>query len=264
MKAWVVSALLVSGFAAAQEPLSAVTPRFRCFPIRPGDTAAEIARRLTGDDVNRQASWFQIFDAQRRLVSKRRYDDIHAGWHACIAEAWRSAPLARERPVVEAAKATVGVEDAPARAPEIPPSVVEDPVLWWLVSFGLGAASVALFAIEAGRKRAVRVRVMRRFGGDFVREFAHPWAHYRGAGPAPRTQLRIMPGRARVEILLAPSQGRTYPNLSDHRCNVEYDVARVTAALGQESFASGPPYAEGEWVVVPFQFTDVSTKEGVR
>src|SRR5262245_45705113 len=144
MKAWVVSALLMIVFAAAQEPLSAVTQRFRCIPVRPGDTAAEIARRLTGDDLNRQASWFQIFDAQRRLVSKRRYDDIRVGWHACIAEAWRAAAPARDRPVVEAAEATVGVEDTPARAPEIPPSVVEDPVLWWLVSFGLGAASVAL------------------------------------------------------------------------------------------------------------------------
>src|SRR5262245_50333288 len=145
MKAWVACSVLVSVFAAAQEPVAAVTQRFRCFPIRPGDTAAEIARRLTGDDVNRQASWFQIFDAQRRLVSKRRYGDIHPGWRACIAEAQRSAP-APVQPVVDAVEATAGFEDAPARAPD-PPPIVEDPVLWWLISFGLGAAAVALFAI---------------------------------------------------------------------------------------------------------------------
>jgi hypothetical protein len=106
--------------------------------------------------------------------------------------------------------------------------------------------------------------MMLRFGGDFVREFGRPWTRYRAAGPMPRAQLRVMPRRARVEILVAPARGRTYPNLSDHRCNVEYDVARVTAALHQESFASDQPYTEGDWVVLPFQFRGESTKEGAR
>jgi hypothetical protein len=261
MKASVACSALVSVFVTAQQPLGAGTQRFRCYPIRPGDTAAQIARRLTGDDANRRAAWFQIFDSERRLVSKRRYDDIHAGWRACISYAQR--PTVAARSSFETAEAAADVPE-PGAPVSVPRSIVDDPVLWWLISFGLGAAAVALFAIEAGRKQALRARVMRRFGGDFVREFSRPWANYRSAGPMPRAQLRIMPRRARVEILVAPSQGRTYPNLSDHRCNVEYDVARVTTALHQESFASGQPYAEGEWVVLPFHFKGMSTKEGVR
>lgn len=263
MKASVACTALVGVLITAQQPLGAVTQRYRCFPIRPGDTVSQVARRLTGDGDNQRASWFQIFDAERRLVSKRRYDDIHAGWRACIAEVRRPGTLAEPQPASNAAAATTGVEEPLARAFDRP-SIVEDPVLWWLISMGFGGAAVALFAVAAGRKQALRARVLRHFGGEFVREFGRPWAHYRGAGPTPRAQVRIMPRRARVEILVAPAQGRTYPNLSDHRRNVEYDVARVTAALRQESFASGRPYAEGEWVVLPFHYKGVSTKEGVR
>jgi hypothetical protein len=263
MKASVACSALVGVLITAQQPLGAVTQRYRCFPIRPGDTVSQIARRLTGDGDNQRAPWFQIFDAERRLVSKRRYDDIHAGWRACIAEARRPAPSAQVQLASNAAEATTGVEEPPARVFDSP-SIVEDPVLWWLLSMGFGAAAVALIAVASGRRQALRVRVLGRFGDEFIQEFARPWAHYRGAGPAPQAQLRIMPRRARVEILIAPPKGRTYPNLSDHRRNVEYDVARVTAALHQESFAIGQPYAEGEWVVLPFHFTGVLTKEGVR
>src|SRR5262245_58501589 len=169
MRAWIACSTLVIVIVIAQDPLIAITQRFRCYPIRPGDTAVQIARRLTGDGVNQRASWFQIFDAERRLVSKRRYDDIHAGWRACIAEA---RPVAAPAPpVVEAVEATAGFEEQPRASVAEPSSIVADPVLWWLISFGLGGAAVALFAIDVGRKQAARARAMRRFGGAFVREF---------------------------------------------------------------------------------------------
>jgi hypothetical protein len=108
--------------------------------------------------------------------------------------------------------------------------------------------------LNAWRKQLALAHIMQRFGGDFVREFGRPWAEYRGAGPLPRARLRIKPRRARVEILVAPAPGRTYPNLSDHRSNVEYDMVRIAAALTHDAFAGVEPYTEGEWVVLPFQF----------
>jgi len=45
--------------------------------------------------------------------------------------------------------------------------------------------------------------------------------------------------------------GYTYPNLVDHRRNVEYDVDRVLHLLRHEPFIGGAPYAEGRWVVIP-------------
>lgn len=138
------------------------------------------------------------------------------------------------------------------------------PFVWGIVLIAAATLMAAVFLALSWDARRLRARELRRFGNDFVREFARPWAHYRGAGPLPRTRLRINPGRACVEILVAPSPGRNYPNLSDHRVNVEYDVARVTATLHRDAFTSGQPYAEGEWVVLPFHFTDRLHKEGVR
>ena len=68
--------------------------------------------------------------------------------------------------------------------------------------------------------------VMKHFAHRFVREFERPLIQQPTERPL-RSRLRLSPARARVEILLAPGQGRRYPNLSDHRKNVEYDVVRV-------------------------------------
>jgi hypothetical protein len=77
-----------------------------------------------------------------------------------------------------------------------------------------------------------------------------------------RTRLRLLPGRRRVEILLAPVDGRHYPNLSDHRKNVEYDVERVVAVLGDKRFVCGELAAYGRWVIIPFRLESGSMKEG--
>jgi hypothetical protein len=141
--------------------------------------------------------------------------------------------------------------------PETPVALLQpafDPVVWWFASFVL-AATTSLFALNSWRKERAISDIMQRFGSDFVREFGRPLAHYRGAGPLPRARLRIDSRRGRLEILMAPASGRTYPNLSDHKSNVEYDTARITAALKHDAFSGVQPYAEGEWVVLPFRFT---------
>ncbi len=256
MTAIVASSALVSVLAMAPRQ-EAAAQRFQCYPIRPGDTAAKVARHLTGDQLNRRASWFQIVDGRGRFVSKADYEEIRPGWRACLAVG----------PPQTAAFQPFGRPDAsPVSEPRT--ALAGGSPVWWLVPVGLAALcaslAAALLAMNSWKKRRALAQIMQRFGGDFVREFGRPWMQYRGAGPSPRAQLRISPSRARLEILVSPPPGGTYPNLSDHRSNVEYDVARVTAALKHESFASGRPYAEGEWVVLPFHFKGRVHKEGVR
>jgi hypothetical protein len=78
-----------------------------------------------------------------------------------------------------------------------------------------------------------------------------------------RSDLRFGARRGRFDILLAPGEGRRYPNLSDHKKNVEYDVARVVRVLADDSFVSGAPYTKAGWIVLPFQFTADPKSSGV-
>jgi hypothetical protein len=100
---------------------------------------------------------------------------------------------------------------------------------------------------------------MKWFGEAFVREFERPLFRQpvsrridRRDGHPVRSRLRFAPRRHRLEILLAPHDGRIYPNLSDHRKNLEYDIERVVHLLGDQPFRTGRLYAEGRWVVIPF------------
>jgi hypothetical protein len=96
---------------------------------------------------------------------------------------------------------------------------------------------------------------VRYFAHRFVDEFERPLVGY-DAGERPvRSDLRFGARRGRFDILLAPGEGRRYPNLSDHKKNVEYDVARVVRVLADDSFVSGAPYPKAGWIAVPFQFT---------
>jgi hypothetical protein len=236
--------------AAGAEPYNTTTERFHCYRIRPGDSAADVAMHLTGHRGNLSESSFQIFDSHRQLVSKAQYNLISPGWTVCLAEGRAPVPAPAAIRTSVPAKPLVGV--LPTAVAALQPTLY-DPDMWWFASLVM-VATTSLFALNSWRKQLALAHIMRGFGGDFVREFGRPWAQYRGAAALPRARLRLNPRQARLEILVAPSPGRTYPNLSDHRSNVEYDVMRVTAALKHADFTSAEPYAEGEWVVLPFQF----------
>jgi len=132
----------------------------------------------------------------------------------------------------------------------------------------LGAAMVVPslgFVILGGfvrRRNDARV-FMTQFAFLFVREFERPLLQY-PTEPAMRAQLRVSPYRGRLEICLAPGRGHRYPNLSDHRKNVEYDVDRVLSALADDSFVCGRLRMREEWVVVPFRFSLRLKQRGVR
>ena len=92
---------------------------------------------------------------------------------------------------------------------------------------------------------------LRSYGDRFVQAFSRPLIHQRFDAPPIRARLRFVPRAQVLEILIAPNEGRSYPNLTDHRSNLEYDVDRVLALLGGQHRVSGRLYAEGQWVVIP-------------
>ena len=214
-----------------------------CYAIAPRETASQVAARLTGDGRNHDAAWFRIVDHRWRVIPKRNYGALQPDWLACVDHGLRGAVAAD-------------------RATTVAPGVD----LTFLIVGGafLGAFGSIRVASRYARRRRARLQILRRFGGEFVREFVRPWSEFRSAGAAPRARLRLRPRRAHVEVLLSPADGGSYPNLSDHRGNVEYDVARVMAALGGEAFVRQGPYTEGSWVVLPFEFRGSVKQEGVR
>ena len=132
----------------------------------------------------------------------------------------------------------------------------------------LGAAMVVplfgwrIFDNYLVRRKTASI-VMRHFADRFVSEFERPLLRYHAGDRPVRSQLRCRTGRRRIDILLAPGEGRAYPNLSDHKKNIEYDVARVIHELGDKSFVSGPLYTQAEWVVVPLRFKTTRKQTGV-
>lgn len=112
---------------------------------------------------------------------------------------------------------------------------------------------LAMAMIGSGLHDYVRDRTepLQRFGERFVHEFARTLVRVGPSEPVVDARLRVRPHRAQVEVLLAPRGGRNYPNLVDHKQNVEYDVERVLRVLKDQRFGHGSLYAQGRWVVVP-------------
>jgi hypothetical protein len=230
--------------------------------IRPGETAARLAERYTGDARNRRQPWFQIVNPlDSTFVPKSRYASIQAGWHACVAGE-RLVPPWRQRGYAPASWPPV---DAQATVPSRT-AAADVRLLWWSVPLFAAAAGVvfawAVYGKYVDERRARRV-IMQAYGDRFVAEFERPLFRRRADRAAIRAQLRFRPARHRLDILIAPADGRTYPNLVDHRRNLEYDIERVQRLLGDEPFVSGLPYAEGSWVVIPFRLEPDRQQEGV-
>jgi hypothetical protein len=231
-----------------------------CYAIRHGDTAARLAQRFTGDPRNRQQPWFQIVNpATATFIPKSDYEVIQSGWQVCVAPE-------RLRDSFSQARPNVVLPAAPAaRRPPFTPQwpTIDLSVAWWATPLFAVASSVFLARIVMRRvdDRRASLAIMEGFGLRFIAEFQRPLFRRSAAAPAIRARLRFSPSRHRVDVLLAPAAGRTYPNLVDHRRNMEYDVERVQRVLRDESFTNGSLHAEGSWVVIPFYF-DTSQREG--
>ena len=241
-----IAILLIAGsqYALAQSIL--------CVAIRPGETAERVAKRITGDATNTRQPWFQILNpATSRFVSKSTYDRIHSDWRACVV----NEPLAMPRSPVNAGW------DLAAFVQAVPwlQNSDADVVLWGLlvVTIALGSHGLAHYL----RQRATALAAMKQFAERFIREFERPLMLPHVRDRPVQWRCHFAPHRARLEVWLAPHAGRRYPNLTDHAKNLEYDVMRILTALKDQRFVHGRAFAEGRWVVVPFQLTRV-TKAG--
>ena len=66
----------VPTLAFAQSPV--------CHAIRPGESATQAARRVTGSGQNAYHEWFRIMNPSSRFVPKSQYRRMGLGWRACI------------------------------------------------------------------------------------------------------------------------------------------------------------------------------------
>lgn len=242
--------LVVLAVTAGSQPMLA--QRMACYGIQPGDTAAHVALRITGNAKNRLAPWFQIVNpVASRFIAKAHYDHIRPGWRACIVD---QPVTSRPRRVHTQMAAATRVEPIWAGIVRMTRRIDVN-LIWWgalVVMISLVCGMVDQYATD----RQTVLGTMRSFGERFIREFERPLIQQHLPGCPIQSRLRFSPHRARLDVLLAPNGGWRYPNLSDHKNNVEYDVTRVLQLLRDQPFvSSGPLYAQGRWVVVPFQFT---------
>lgn len=269
-----------------------------CHSIRRGESATQVARRVTGDGRNAYQAWFQIKNPSSRAVPKSQYNRIRAGWQACVMRQVRRPSATTQLAAVELPD-TPSVLDAGNRLDASDPSIgsaapnrlaandvlaAADLPVTSEVAKGddtgfeldgthvfrmirgvdftivlLGAAMVVpwfgwrILDDHLVRRKTTAI-VMRHFAHRFVDEFERPLIHCHAAERPVRSALRCSVRRGRFDVLLAPGEGHRYPNLLDHKKNVEYDVSRVMEALADDAFVSGPLYMQAGWVVVPFQF----------
>ena len=274
MKGGITWCAAAAAFALAAAAQPAFASRFACFVIQSGDTASSLAWHLTGDAEHRYAAWFRILDpATSRFIPKARYASILPGWHVCIAEE-RVLDALLAVPTLTSGAAPRVVPATPAgpsgAAPRVVPALPagaphEQPVATdsagQLARGGLVGVVCGILvllttllawriATDYSTERRTLVSIMTLFGERFICEFERPLRRPGCHEQALESRLRFLPQQRRLDILLAPYKGRTYPNLSDHRKNVEYDVGRVLQLLKDERFVSERLSVQGRWVIV--------------
>jgi len=278
-------------------PAGAFVPSRVCHDIRRGESATQAARRMTGNSRNAYQPWFQIMNASSKFVPKSQYDHIHAGWRACVSAPARPSVFSSTNHGKESEAADVSDAPRGSGVPEVlaapaafaSPGGPGRPVAVGNAGDGLLFAAAGVFRRLEGvdftmlwlgtavvvpwlgwriaddylARRKTAFIIVGSFAQRFVDEFERPLVRYDVGEQPVRARLRRGARLRRFDILLAPGEGRRYPNLSDHKKNVEYDVARVMNVLADDSFVSGPPYAQAGWTVVPFQFMADSKPSGV-
>jgi hypothetical protein len=256
LKSRTVTTAVLLAIAATQTVLA---QPFLCTAIRPGENAPQVAQRITGAASSTRESWFQIVDpAMSRFVPKARYDSIRAGWQACVATGMTGAV---------AAAVGSGTSGWPGRFRAAYTDLVrliqapDSNLALWVVLLALIAIATHS-ADQYFTDREQILKAMEQFSRKFVREFEQPLVAGNLSATPIRSRLRFAPHASRLEILIAPGAGHRYPNLTDHRNNVEYDLKRVVNVLRDEPFVNGRPYMDGPWVVLPFQLKSAMTQAG--
>jgi hypothetical protein len=250
-------------------PPCADAQQFVCSPILPGDTASGLARRLTGHAAAAYTHTFQIRDPARQMfVPKSQYRRLSTDWQACVATGpVKITPLAYAPVVALAAPAVAPAGPAFVAAPvsvrsadpTSVPSAGSQNDLASIAKIASAALLMLLLCVTVGDSLTPRPipPVMQRAGEQFARAFARPLIDSSSSVPPIQVRLRFRRHAQQLEILIAPGAGRRYPNLVDHRRNVEYDVGRVMRVLGNHFVVSDRLRTKGKWVVVPIRLADV-------
>jgi hypothetical protein len=252
-------------------PAIAEAQQFVCWPIVPGDTVSRLARQLTGDPSAVYSHAFQIRDPARQMfVPKSQYRrGLSTDWQACVARGLVTVPLAYAPvvasavPAVAPAGPSITITPAPLAITSPPParapSAESQDDLVFIAKIGSTVSLIVLICAIVADSLARRPipPVMQRAGEAFVVAFAGPLIDLSSGGPPIQARLRFVRRAQRLEISIAPRAGRRYPNLVDHKRNVEYDVHRVMRVLGPHFVVSDRLRAEGKWVVVPIRLADL-------
>jgi hypothetical protein len=241
-----------------------------CEMVRPGDTAATVSRRLTGRANGHDEPGFRIFDRSRsRVIPRAQYPRLQSGWQACV-PALRAVRHPAESIPLRASTATRSVPRrsmSAARSNLLQAAVNPRTRELALLLLGIAASGAAVVcgcrSIEqvAMKRNALKLQMLV-FGRAFLNDFERPLRVDGVADRPVHARIRFVPHQRRLDILLAPGSGRRYPNLADHKRNVEYDVRRIAHHLRNHPFVPSAPRAEGKWVVIPFHFQPVP-KSGV-
>jgi hypothetical protein len=258
-------------------PAGADAQQFACWPIVPGDSVSGLARRLTGSSAAVYSPAFQIRDPARQMfVPKSQYRrGLSIDWQACVARGPVTSLRLAYAPVVASAVPAFAPAEPPITAAPLaitaPPLAITSPPpalarsggslddLLFMATIGSGMLLMLLICVAVGNSLAARPipPVMQRAGAAFVITFARPLIDSSSSGPPIHARLRFVRRAQQLEISIAPGAGRRYPNLVDHKRNVEYDVTRVMRVLGTHFVVSDRLRAEGRWVVVPIRLADL-------
>ena len=277
MKRVVGSALLIVLIEAS--PTHAVAQSFVCYAMTRGESASHAARRITGNGQNAYQQWFQIMDRSSRFVPKSQYNRVGADWRACVIKPAIRTVSSNANHVEEREAVTLSGVPKGAEAAAVPPAPtrlaratagvktqraasdsrrgiggIDLTMLWLCAAMVVPWFGWQIVGDYLARRETASI-VVQCFVQRFVDEFERPLVRYDGEEHPVRSRLRFGVRLGRFSILLAPREGRVYPNLVDHKKNVEYDVDRVMLVIADHSFVSGAPYTKAGWIVVPFQFT---------
>jgi hypothetical protein len=229
---------------------------FVCRPIAAGETAPGLARRLLGHASATYSDRFQIRHPERHaFVPKSQYARLSTRWEVCVAQEETVVRPGRPRttawPPLQPA-----VHAAPMPPPPSSRAMAREDVM------AAARAGIATFVLLLSCTVFVRFLPahappeLRDAGEEFVGAFVRPLIDPGSGVPPILVRLRFIRHPQQVEIRLAPNGGRRYPNLRDHKRNVEYDIQRILRLLGPNVVISNPVRAEGRWVVVPIRLVN--------
>ena len=240
--------------------LCAEAQQYVCWPIAHGDTASGLSLRLTGNSAAAYSDAFQIRDpARRTFVPKSQYARLRDDWQACVARDSVKSSVPPTAPVEAAATAPLTAAfAAPVSAAWAALPAVTQYDIVFAVTFGAGVSLVLLMISAASSYAAGRPPppALQRAGEEFLAAFATPLIDPTSPVPPVAAELRFIRRKRRLEVRIAPSGGRRYPNLSDHKENVVYDVNRVIRIIGAHRVVCDRLHADGKWVVVSIRLAE--------